>query len=103
MPWSSEWSLFFRLSYQNLEHFSFLSHACHMTCLPHSPSTCCYNTCSYWLIFIKIVMNFVPSKNRTATRFHHKICAWRKAICPLSYFPYLRLSVWCDVVRSSTL
>jgi hypothetical protein len=28
MPWSSEWSLSFKLSHQNLVQFSLLSHAC---------------------------------------------------------------------------
>jgi hypothetical protein len=54
-PWSSEWSLSFGLSYQNLVHFSFLSYACHISCPPHSPwlclgpygitfkCVCCYN------------------------------------------------------------
>jgi hypothetical protein len=36
-PWSSEWSLSFGLFHQNLVHFTFPSHACHMPCLPHSP------------------------------------------------------------------
>jgi hypothetical protein len=35
--WSSEWSLPFGLCHQNLVHFSFLSHACHMHGRPHSP------------------------------------------------------------------
>jgi hypothetical protein len=33
---SSEWSLSFGLSHQNLLHFSLLSYMCHMTCPPHS-------------------------------------------------------------------
>jgi hypothetical protein len=37
MSLSSELSLSFGLSHQNLVHFSLLSHACHMPCLPHSP------------------------------------------------------------------
>jgi hypothetical protein len=37
MPRSSEWSLSFELSHQNLVHFSLLSHACHMPCLLHPP------------------------------------------------------------------
>jgi hypothetical protein len=37
MPWSSEWSLSFGLSHQNLAHFPLLSHTCHMLCPPHSP------------------------------------------------------------------
>jgi hypothetical protein len=36
-PWSSNWSLSFGLSRQNLVHFSLLSHACHMPRPPHSP------------------------------------------------------------------
>jgi hypothetical protein len=36
-PWSSEWSLSFGLSHQNLVHFSLISHARHMPCSPHSP------------------------------------------------------------------
>jgi hypothetical protein len=35
-PWSSEWSLSFGISHQNLVHFSLLSHARHMPCPPHS-------------------------------------------------------------------
>jgi hypothetical protein len=35
-PWSSQWPLSFRLSHQNLVHFSLLSHACHMPRPPHS-------------------------------------------------------------------
>jgi len=36
-PRSSEWSLSFGLSHQNLAHFSLLSHACYMPRPPHSP------------------------------------------------------------------
>jgi hypothetical protein len=36
-PWSSEWSISFWLSHQNLVHFSLLSYACHMPCPPHPP------------------------------------------------------------------
>jgi hypothetical protein len=32
MPWSSKWSLSFRLSHQNPAHISLFSHACHMPC-----------------------------------------------------------------------
>jgi hypothetical protein len=34
-PWSSEWALSFRLSHQNLVHFSLLPHACYMPRLPN--------------------------------------------------------------------
>jgi hypothetical protein len=36
-PWSSEWSLSFGLSQQNLAKFFLLSDACHMPCPPHLP------------------------------------------------------------------
>jgi hypothetical protein len=37
MPQSSEWSLSIWLSHQNLVHFYFLTHACHIPSLPYSP------------------------------------------------------------------
>jgi hypothetical protein len=36
-PWSSKWSFYHGLSYQNPVHVSPLSHACHMPRPPHSP------------------------------------------------------------------
>jgi hypothetical protein len=52
-PWSSEWSLSFGLSHQNLVHFSLLSHACHMPCPSHSPWLDLRNDIWGWIQIMK--------------------------------------------------
>jgi hypothetical protein len=42
-PWSSNWSLSFELSHQNLVHLSLLSHACHMSRPSHVKWVHCHH------------------------------------------------------------
>jgi hypothetical protein len=52
---SSEWSLSFRLSNQNLVHLSFLSHACHMPHPSHSPWIDLSNDIWGWVQIMKLL------------------------------------------------
>jgi hypothetical protein len=56
VPWSSEWSLSFGLSHQNLAHFSWLFHACHMTRPTHFPWFYLYNVIWGWVQIMKLLM-----------------------------------------------
>jgi hypothetical protein len=55
-PWSSEWSLSFGLSHQNLVHLSLLSHACHMPRPPHSPWLDLSNDIWGWVQIMKLLI-----------------------------------------------
>jgi hypothetical protein len=60
-PWSFERSLSFRLSHQNLVHFSFSSNACHMCRPPHSLRFDVPNGIWWWFQNMKLFsMQFPP-------------------------------------------
>jgi hypothetical protein len=64
MPWSSEWSLSFGLSHQNLVHFTLLSHTCHMPRPPHSPwldLTCLMISENEYKLWSSSLCNFLHS------------------------------------------
>jgi hypothetical protein len=55
-PRSSEWSLSFRLSHQNLVQFSLLSHVCYMPCSPHFPWFNLPNDIWGWVKIMKLII-----------------------------------------------
>jgi putative component of membrane protein insertase Oxa1/YidC/SpoIIIJ protein YidD len=57
---SSEWSLSFGLSHQNLLHFSLLSHSCHMSRPPHPPRLELSSDVWRWVQTMKVLIVQLP-------------------------------------------
>jgi hypothetical protein len=92
-PWSSKWSLSFRLSHQNLLHFSLISLACHMPCPPHPPWLDPPNDIWEWVQTMKfLIVQLYPFSS------HHPSFVKIFPLVPCSQTPvYVLLLVWDQV------